>query len=235
VPAISESPKARAARAAAELVGDGMIVGLGSGSTSALMIHRLAERIEQERLKITAVSSSDQSTLLAIKLGITMRDLDAVPALDISLDGADEIDPKFRMIKGLGGALLREKIIALASNHRVTMIGADKRVERLGTNTPVPVEVSSFGVKHTERHLQKLGCSTTFRCMKDGSLYKTDGGNLIIDCKFGQFGDPESLDRELQCIAGVLDTGLFIELCDTLIVGTETGVEQLESAVRPLT
>jgi ribose 5-phosphate isomerase A len=235
VPAISESPKARAARAAAELVGDGMIVGLGSGSTSALMIRRLAERIQQERLKITAVSTSDESTRLARSLGITVLDLDAVPHVDINLDGADEIDPQFRMIKGLGGALLREKISALASNHRVTMIGADKRVERLGTKTPVPVEVSSFGVKHTEGRLQQLGCSTTFRRVSDGSLYSTDGGNLIIDCGFGQIDDPDSLDRDLQCIAGVLDTGLFIGLCDTLIIGTETGAEQIESKVRPRT
>ena len=148
-----------------------MTVGLGSGSTSALMIHRLAERIEQERLKITAVSTSVESTLLAGSLGITVLDLDAVTDLDINLDGADEIDPKFRMIKGLGGALLREKISALASSHRVTMVGASKRVERLGTNTPVPVEVSSFGVRHTERRLQQLGCSTKFRRRGEEALF----------------------------------------------------------------
>jgi ribose 5-phosphate isomerase A len=235
VPTSNESPKVRAAQAAAALIRDGMTVGLGTGSTAELMIRRLAERIEQERLKITAVSTSDETTLLAGSLGITVQDLDAVPELDINLDGADEIDPKFRMIKGRGGALLREKIVALASNHRVTMIGASKRVERLGTNAPVPVEVSSIGVRHTERRLQQLDCSTTIRRRGDGSLYKTDGGNLIVDCGFGQIDDPESLDRELQCIAGVLDTGFFIGLCDTLIVGTEQGAEQIESAVRPRT
>ena len=235
MPAANESPKSRAAQAAADLVRDGMAVGLGSGSTSALMIRRIAERIAHEHLKITAVSTSEESTRLASSLGIRVLDLDDLPDLDINLDGADEIDPKFRMIKGRGGALLREKIVALASNHRVTMIDAAKRVERLGIHFPVPVEVSSIGVKHTERHLQQLDCSTTIRPGSDGSLYKTDGGNMIIDCNFGLIDDPESLDRELQCIAGVLDTGFFIGLCDTLIVGTEAGVDQIESGVRPRT
>jgi ribose 5-phosphate isomerase A len=233
VPASNESPKVRAAHAAAALVRDGMTVGLGSGSTSTLMIRRLGERIADEKLKITAASTSDDSTRLATSLGIPVRDLDDLPNLDINLDGADEIDPKFRMIKGLGGALLREKILALASNYRVTIIDASKRVERLGTHAPLPVEVSSIGLRHTERRLQQLGCSTTIRRCGDGSLYKTDGGNMIVDCAFGQIEDPESLDRELQCLAGVLDTGFFIGLCDTLIVGTETGVDQIESGVRP--
>jgi ribose 5-phosphate isomerase A len=232
VPALNESPKVRAAHAGAALVRDGMTVGLGSGSTSTLMIRRLAERIEHEGLKITAVSTSDESTRLATSLGITVRDLDDVSELDINLDGADEIDPLFRMIKGRGGALLREKILALASNHRVTMIDAAKRVERLGTNMPLPVEVSQFGVKHTERRLQQLHCSTTIRRSNDGSLYETDGGNLIIDCGFGQIDDPEKLDRDLQCMAGVLDTGFFIGLCDTMLVGTETGVLEIESETR---
>src|SRR5262249_32055065 len=123
--------------------------------------------------------------------------------------------------------------IALASNHRVTMIHAAKRVQRLGTNTPLPVEVSQIGVKHTERRLQQYHCSTTIRRSGDGSLYKTDGGNLIIDCAFGQIDDPENLGGELQCMAGVLDTGFFIGLCDTMIVGTETGVLEIESESRP--
>jgi ribose 5-phosphate isomerase A len=235
VPTSDESPKVRAAHAAAALVRDGMTVGLGSGSTSTLMIRRLGARIADEKLKITAASTSEESTRLASSLGISVRDLDDLPNLDINLDGADEIDPKFRMIKGLGGALLREKILALASNHRVTIIDASKRVERLGTKAPLPVEVSTIGVKHTERRLQQLGCSTTIRRRGDGSLYKTDGGNMIVDCAFGPIEDPEALDRELQCLAGVLDTGFFIGLCDTLIVGTESGVDQIESGVRPRT
>ena len=178
----TDSPKLRAALAAAALVESGMVVGLGSGSTSALMVRRLGERVEREGLKIIAVATSVATAELARGLKIPLRDLDDVDALDINLDGADEIDPQFRMIKGRGGACLREKIVACASNHRVTMITADKRVDRLGMTVPIPVEVSSFGVKHTERRLQQLGAATTIRRRADGSPTVTDGGNEIIDC-----------------------------------------------------
>ena len=232
MPADTESAKSRAAVAGAALVRDGMTVGLGSGTTAALLVRRLAARVEAENLKITAVSTSDETTHLAGSLGITVYDLDEVLALDISLDGADEIDPAFRMIKGRGGALLREKLVASASSHRVTMITADKRVPILGTNAAVPVEVSSIGLRHTELRLQQLGCSTTMRRRSDGSLFTTDGGNRIIDCRFGQIADPQVLDSALQTLPGVLDTGIFIGLCDTLIVGTRDGFEQMESGVR---
>ncbi len=184
------SPKQRAALAAAALVQSGMIVGLGSGSTAALMVRRLGERVEQEGLKIIAVATSVATAELARSLKITIRELDDVAALDINLDGADEIDPHFQMIKGRGGALLREKIVATASRHRVTMITADKRVERLGMIVPIPVEVSPIGVKHTERRLQQLGASTTIRNRPDGSPYLTDGGNEIVDCRFADDGRP---------------------------------------------
>jgi ribose 5-phosphate isomerase A len=232
VPAATESPKSRAAIAAAALVCDGMIVGLGSGTTAAILVKRLGERIKQEALKFTAVSTSDETTRLAITLGIPVLELDSVSALDINLDGADEIDGRFRMIKGRGGALLREKIVAYAANHRVTIIAAEKRVERLGTRFPVPVEVSTIGAKHTERRLQDFGCSTAIRLASDGSPYTTDGGNQIVDCRFNSIDDPESLDSHIQSIPGVLETGLFIGLCDTLIVGTDLGVERIESGTR---
>jgi len=232
VTADTDLSKLRAALAAAALVESGMVVGLGSGSTSALMVRRLGERVEREGLKFIAVATSVATTELARGLNIPLRELDDVDALDISLDGADEIDPQFRMIKGRGGALLREKIVACASNHRVTMIGADKRVDRLGVTAPIPVEVSALGVKHTERRLQQLGAATTIRRRGDGSSYWTDGGNEIIDCHFAAIDDARALDCRLQCIAGVLETGLFIDLCDTLIVGTRDGVEQIETRVR---
>ncbi len=233
MPADTETAKSRAAVAGAALVCDGMTVGLGSGTTAALLVRRLAARVEAEKLKISAVSSSDETTHLAGSLGITVYDLDEVLALDISLDGADEIDPAFRMLKGRGGALLREKLIASASNHRVTMITADKRVPVLGTKAEVPVEVSAIGLRHTDLRLKQLGCTTTLRRLSDGSLFTTDGGNRIIDCRFGEIADPQALDWALQTLPGVLDTGIFIGLCDTLIVGTDSGVEQLESGVRP--
>jgi ribose 5-phosphate isomerase A len=223
----TESPKERAATAAAALVASGMIVGLGSGSTAALMVRRIGQRVQQEGLKILAVATSDATANLARSLKIAVRELDDVDTLDINLDGADEIDSHFQMIKGRGGALLREKIVATASKHRVTMITADKRVERLGIAMPIPVEVSQVGAKHTERRLQQLGASTTIRRNVDGSTYLTDGSNQIVDCKFAAVDDPNGLDKQIQCIAGVLETGLFLDLCDTLIVGTKSGADRI--------
>jgi ribose 5-phosphate isomerase A len=228
----AESPKLRAALAGAALVESGMVVGLGSGSTAALMVRRLGERTREEGLKIVAVATSIATADLARSLNIVIRELDDVADLDINLDGADEIDPHFQMIKGRGGALLREKIVATSSRHRVTMITADKRVQQLGLIVPIPVEVSPIGVKHTELRLQKLGAKTTIRTLTDGSPYLTDGGNKIVDCRFAAVDDPRAVDRQLQCIAGVLETGLFLDLCDTLIVGTENGVERLENQNR---
>jgi ribose 5-phosphate isomerase A len=225
----TDSAKDRAARAGAERVRDGMIVGLGSGTTAALMIRHLAGRIAAERFSITGVPTSAATAELALGLGIPLRDLDEVDRLDISLDGADQIDPQFRMIKGLGGALLREKIVACASAHRVTMITADKRVDRLGRARPIPVEVSRYGLLHTARRIRALGGSTTIRRAPDGAPTLTDGGNAVIDCLFVDSDDPALLDQRLQCLSGVLDTGLFIDLCDTLIVGTAEGVEVIET------
>lgn len=224
----SDPAKDRAARAGAGLVRHGMIVGLGSGSTAALMVQHLARRLADERLSIVAVATSKATADLARTLGIDLKELDEVDHLDISLDGADEIDPQFRMIKGRGGALLREKVVACASSHRVTMITADKRVERLGRGMPIPVEVSTFGLAHTERHIRKLGGSTAIRRSSDGSLVLTDGDNAIVDCRFPNLDDPATLDARLQCLAGVLDTGLFLGLCDVLIVGNPDGVEIVE-------
>ena len=147
--------KARAARAAADLVESGMVVGLGTGSTAALMVQRLGERREQDGLKIIGVPTSVATAVLANHLRIPLRELDDISSLDMNLDGADEVDHQFRMIKGRGGALLREKIVACVAARRVTIITNDKRVDRLG-NIPIPVEVSRVGLKHTERRLQRL-------------------------------------------------------------------------------
>jgi ribose 5-phosphate isomerase A len=213
-------------------VRDGMIVGLGSGSTAALMLRHLAERIATERLSIIGVATSVGTADLARGLNVPLCELDEVDRIDISLDGADEIDAQFRMIKGRGGALLREKIVAGASAHRVTLLTWDKRVERLGDRMPVPVEVSTFGLLHTERHIRALGGATTIRRSPDGTLVLTDGGNAVIDCQFAAPDDPALLDERLQRLPGVLDTGLFIGLCDTLIIGTADGVEIIENEAR---
>ena len=221
----TDSAKDRAALAAARLVESGMVVGLGSGSTAAMMVRHLAARVEHEGLQIVGVPTSGATAELARSLKIPVRELDEVAVLDINLDGADEIDPQFRMIKGRGGALLREKIVACAAARRVTIVTAEKLVERLGLSAPIPIEVSTFGVKHTERLIQRLGASTSIRCRADGSLILTDGGNAILDCRFPDDIDPGARDCQLQGIAGVLETGLFIGLCDTLIVGRDQDVD----------
>lgn len=224
------SPKFRAAKAAAALVESGMVAGLGSGSTAALVIRALGERIEAEGLKIVGVPTSVATAELARDMNIPLRELDDVDTLDVSLDGADEIDPAFRMIKGRGGALLREKIVASFARWRVTVVTPEKRVAKLGVLAAVPVEV---GTRHVEGRLRDLGARTALRQRPDGSPYLTDGGNKIIDCHFAPDVDPTRIDAALKSVVGVFETGLFIGLCDLLIVGGADGVEQFESRVRP--
>lgn len=206
-----------------------MIVGLGTGSTAALLVHRLGERVAQEALKIVAVPTSVATADLARSLNIPLRDLDEVAALDINIDGADEVDPQYRLIKGRGGALLREKIVACAAKKRVTIVSPEKIVERLGVGAPLPVEVSPMGVKHAEKRLRKLGAETQIRPGANGSNFVTDGGNFIIDCRFPGIDDPEALDARLQSVVGVFETGLFLGLCDVLIVGKPDGAQLIET------
>ncbi|HEV3165584.1 MAG TPA: ribose-5-phosphate isomerase RpiA, partial [Isosphaeraceae bacterium] len=178
--------KLRAAQAAAALVNEGMVVGLGSGTTASLVIRQLADRVRFEGLRFMGVPTSEATGILARSLGISLCDLDEVEALDLDIDGADEVDPQFRLIKGRGAALLREKIVATASRRRAMVISPQKRVERLGKRFPVPLEVSPFGLRHTDRYLRDLGAQTTLRRREDGSPLITDGGHKIIDCHFGE-------------------------------------------------
>ncbi|WP_250846972.1 ribose-5-phosphate isomerase RpiA [Aquisphaera insulae] len=225
-----ESAKLRAARAAAELVQSGMTVGLGSGTTAAHLVQRLGERVRDEGLRFVGVPTSLATSELARGLRIPLRELDDVDALDINLDGADEVDPQFRMIKGRGGALLREKIVACVARKRVTIITQEKRVANLGQKAPLPVEVSPVGLRHTERRLKALGAETRIRTVPAGVPFLTDGGNAIIDCTFTGRFEPEELDATLQSVVGVFETGLFLGLCDLLIVGTGEGVDQVPAA-----
>jgi ribose 5-phosphate isomerase A len=221
--------QAEAARFAASLIESGMTIGLGSGSTAELFVHRLAERIQKENLRIVGVSTSVSTAELASSLGITLAELDDVAELDLDIDGADEVDPQFQMIKGRGGKLLREKIVAAAARMRMIVVTEAKRVDRLGRHYPVPVEVSSFGISHTERALQELGAQTSIRTDSDGSIVVTDGGNRILDCRFEPIDDPLNLDIQLHRIPGVLETGIFVGLCDVLIVGRENDVVRIDN------
>jgi ribose 5-phosphate isomerase A len=228
----SEPAKIQAARAAAALVENGMSVGLGSGTTASLVVRELAERKRKEGLTFIGAPTSSETAELARYEGIELRDFDQLDRLDINLDGADEIDTQFRMIKGRGGALLREKIVVSAANLRVTIVTAEKRVGRLGSRMPLPVEVSGFGLRHTERAINALGVKTEIRQTPSGAIYSTDGGNPIIDCHFTTIDDPAALDQRLRRIAGVFETGLFLGLCDLLIVGHPDRFERIENPLR---
>jgi ribose 5-phosphate isomerase A len=225
--------KDHAAHLAADLVKSGMSVGLGSGSTATLMIERLGERVAEEGLRFVGVPTSLSTAALASSFGITLVDLDSIEVLDLNIDGADEVDPEYRMIKGRGGALLREKIVASAARRRIFIVGEDKHVDRLGTHFAVPVEASPFGIAHTEAGLRKLGATTSIRTAQDSSPYVTDGGNRIIDCKFADgIDDPAGLDIRLRQVVGVFETGLFLGLCDALIMGHADRAELIEVGKR---
>lgn len=221
--------KRRAAKAAADLVQSGMAVGLGTGTTADLILRALSDRIAEEGLKFLGVPTSVETAELASSLRIPLRELDDIEVLDLNLDGADEIDPEFRMIKGRGGALLREKLVVTAARRRVTVITREKQVERLGMNALIPVEVSPVGATHTRRRLDALGAETKIRVQTDGEPVITDGGNRIIDCRFDKIDDASRLALILKQVVGVFETGLFIGLCDLLIVGDEAGVSQIEN------
>jgi ribose 5-phosphate isomerase A len=224
--------KQRAAKVAAALVEEGMLVGLGSGSTAGLVVRALGDRIADEGLGFVAVPTSVATAELAHEKKIILRELDDVDRLDLNLDGADEVDSSFRMIKGRGGALLREKLVASVARRRVTVITLEKRVERLGQSAPIPVEVSAVGWRHVALRLRELGAETVPRLRPDGTPFVTDGGNRIIDCWFPPSDDLSRIDCLLQKTVGVFETGLFLNLCDVLIVGHSDRVEVIEQAGR---
>jgi ribose 5-phosphate isomerase A len=226
----SSTAKRRAALAAANLVESGMIVGLGSGTTAALVVQAIGERIAREGLKIVGIATSVATAELARSVNLPLRELDEVDTLDLNIDGADEVDRAFRMIKGRGGALLREKIVVSAARRRITVVTADKRVDRLGSTAPIPVEISSMGLRHTERRLRTLGAQTDVRLTAEGSPFVTDGGNRILDCQFPVTEEVEILNQRLHQTVGVFETGIFLGLLDLLIVGYDDRVDAIENS-----
>ena len=216
------NPKEVAGRRAAEFVESGMRVGLGTGSTVHFTLLRLAERMA-EGLKIVGVPTSIDTQNKARALGIPLADLESVEALDLTIDGADEIDGRFDMIKGGGGALLREKVVASITRRQIAIVGADKVVARLGA-FPLPVEVVPFALAVIRRALERKGAGVVPRLGKDGNPYVTDNGNRILDCRFpGGIGDPGALEAELDRLPGIVETGLFVGLAHTLVIGHEDG------------
>ncbi|WNG44246.1 ribose-5-phosphate isomerase RpiA [Archangium minus] len=218
--------KRLAAERAVDSIQPGMVVGLGSGSTSALVVRRLAALRGEGRLTdVVGVPTSVETEQLARALGVPLTTLEEHPVLDLTLDGADEVDPELRLIKGGGGALMREKIVAQASRRVLIVVDAGKLSPRLGTKWPVPVEVLPFGWRSQALFLEQLGARITRREGRDGALFRTDQGNLILDCAFGPIERPEELASRLEARAGIVAHGLFIGLTSELVVAGPGGVE----------
>lgn len=216
-----EMKKAVAERAVADYVKDGMHVGLGTGSTAYHAINKIGELVK-EGMSLTCVATSTRSKNQALDLGINVVELDDVPYLDVTIDGADEVDPELNLIKGLGGALLMEKIVASASKTLVIVVDESKLVNPLGTKSPLPVEVLDFGHAKTATTLAKLGCKPTLR-MSGDKPFRTDCGNLIYDCRFESINDPKKLESSINNIPGTVDNGLFLGIAKTVLVSRKDG------------
>lgn len=224
--------RAAALRAVAE-VEDGMVLGLGTGSTAAFVLEGLAARVAQG-LRIVGIPTSEDTAARARSLGIPIAGFAEHQRLDLTIDGADEVERHtLHLIKGLGGALLREKIVAAASDRLVIVVDREKLVDRLGEHTPVPVEVIQFGWQATAAALARLGALPQLR-RKDatGEPFVTDGGNYIIDCRFGAIADPAALERDIAMIVGAIESGLFIGLASAVVNASEDGVELLAPNAR---
>ncbi len=226
---------------AAQLIQSGMIVGLGTGSTAECFIHSLLERVQKEKLTIQAVASSERSAELARAGGVSVLDLNEASHVDITVDGADEIDPEKRLIKGAGGALLREKILASSSRSMLVIADETKLVPHLG-KTKLPLEILPYGAAATRRHIEALGHKASWRLspfsplrptfhlpQQSENLFLTDNNNLILDLTFSHpLQNPEELHHELTQIPGVLETGFFFHLAKTILIGRLNGkVDQI--------
>jgi ribose 5-phosphate isomerase A len=220
-----DQEKEVAGRAAAKLVLDGAIVGLGTGSTAYFAVVALGERVKAG-LKIIGIPTSVRTADLARAVGIPLTTLDEHPEIDVTIDGADEVDPKLNLIKGGGGALTREKVVASASKNMIVVADSGKIVAALG-KFPLPVEVISFARTVVEKKIVALGGSPKLRVKSDGSPFVTDNGNEILDCSFGKIADPPALAQELNGMPGVVEHGLFIGLAKLALVGRGDRVEEL--------
>jgi ribose 5-phosphate isomerase A len=227
--------KLQAAQRALEFVESGMKLGLGTGSTAAKFVDLLGAKVAAG-LDVVCVPTSEATRIQAEKLGIKLTTLDIEPFLDLTIDGADEIDRTLRLIKGGGGALLREKIVATASDSMLVIADASKKVETLGL-FPLPIEVVRFGLAATRNLVETLsgdaGCigNIEIRRLANGEPYLTDGGNIILDCAFGSIPDPDALDEALKLIPGVVESGLFIGIADMAVIAGPDGLEVIEGPV----
>jgi len=210
-----------AEKAVDDYVKDGMTVGLGTGSTAEYAVKRVGELVKKG-YDLKCVATSERTADLAHSVGIDIYDLNDVDHIDVTIDGADEVDPSKQLIKGLGGALLREKIVAAASVTEVIIVDESKLVEKLGTKAPLPVEVVPYGHKKTAFALERQGCKATLR-MKGDAPFITDAGNYIYDCKFESIDNPFFLETRIDVIPGVVENGLFLNTADIVLIAHPDG------------
>ena len=220
---VSSNNKQRAAAAAAELITDGMILGLGTGTTASYLLQILGERVRQG-MRIQGVPTSEATRQLALAEGVPLTTLEEQPVLDLCLDGADEVDPELNLIKGGGGALLREKIVASAARERIIMVDVCKCVDYLGT-FPVAVEVIPFGWEVTRRQLEQFGGVSNLR-QREGKPFVTDQNHYIIDCNLSRIKDASELNQQLNQLPGVVENGLFVDMTERLIIGSPDGITE---------
>lgn len=211
---------------AAERVRSGMILGLGTGSTVAFFLDALGKRLREGDLgEIVGVPTSERTEIRARELGIPLTSLASAGELDLTVDGADEVDPDLNLVKGMGGALIREKMVAQATRHLLIIVDEGKLVETLGTRSPLPVEVLAFGWEAHRPFLEVLGARPDLRLEEGGKPFRTDNGNLILDCHFSRgIPDPRGLERSLSARAGIVGSGLFLGMAQEVLVGGEGGV-----------
>jgi ribose 5-phosphate isomerase A len=220
--------KQQAADYAANYIESGMVVGLGTGSTAIWLVRRLAERLQQGAVHaVRGIPTSRQTEEAARQLGIPLTTLADHPVVDLTIDGADEVDPQLNLIKGGGGALLREKIVAQASRRLIIIVDASKLSPQLGTRWPVPVEVTPFGWQTQRQYLETLGAQVTLRQTNAGMPFQTDQGNFMLNAAFGPLSDPQQRAEQIKRRTGVVDHGLFLGMADEIVVASEDGVRCL--------
>lgn len=219
-----DSLKKAAALKAVEFVRDGMVVGLGTGSTAKHVVAALGELV-RAGMKLRGVPTSQETAMLAGQAGITLIDSDNRWAIDVAIDGADQVDPMFNLIKGGGGALLKEKIVAASAKRFVVVVDKTKRVPVLGGSFPLPIEIIPFGWGSTAREIETLTRGRVVLRERNGAPFKTEAGNLIVDVHLDRIDNPKDVEIALNQIPGVVETGLFVGRTDVLIVGTAAGAE----------
>ncbi len=227
----SDDLKRAAAEASLKHVKDGMVLGLGTGSTARYVLEGLARRMADEELRVSGVPTSLATAEAAKVLRIPLTSLEEHPVLDLAIDGADEVDPRLDLIKGLGGALFREKIVAAAAKRFIVVVDESKLVPRLGTKSPVPVEVHQFGWRATQAQVEALGARVELR-RRDGDVFHTDNDNHILDARFGPIRSPARLAASLDAIPGVVGHGLFLWMADLVLAASEKGVRTMRPTRR---